>query len=166
MCEKCSEHEFICAECGSVVNPEYSHLVPYSIVRKEIKNLVWTSDSENFVWILMFEGRMVKVGQGSLIKLLNETRPNASYIRFDSVRIYWCASTEECKSFACRLMGEIKGLVNRRGVVNTVYKTRAELRWSNKVNPDMREMILGDPEFRIAGVDYWDVRKLVQFGVS
>ena len=165
-CEKCKEYEFICKDCGEILWSEYAHIKPFRVIRKEIKNLIWTSDAESFVWVLMFEGRMVKVGQGSLIKLNNETRPNATYIRFDTVLIYYCYNIEESKSLACRLIGELKGIVNRRGVVNSTYKSKTEMRWSTTVNAGMRNMILGEPDFDICGIGYWDVRKLHQFGVS
>lgn len=165
MCENCYQYEFVCEKCGTVNWTEYAGLVPYRAIRREIKNLVATSDSQDFVWVLVFEGKPVKVGYGSLIKLNNETRPNANYIRFDTAWIYYCGNTDFRNQFACRLMGAIKGLVNRKGVVNSVYKTRNEMRWN--VNPaiSVKNDILDDPDFMIADTGYWDVRKLVYYGV-
>lgn len=164
MCEHCIKYEFVCEKCGSVLHPEYSGLVPFRVLRREIKNLLWTSQSEDFVWILLFEGRPVKVGHGSLMKLNNETRPNANYIRFDSVFIYYCGELRN--EFACRLMGEIPGLVNRRGVSNSVYKTQKEMRWRVQPSASVKSMVLDTPDFEIAGIGYWDIRKLAQYGVS
>lgn len=166
MCEKCKcDEQFICTDCGEVFGDDYVNLKPFSVIRREIKNLVWTSQSDNFVWILRFEGRPVKVGYGSLVKLNNETRPNANYIRFDSVWIYWCDSPETRNSFACRLMGEIPGIVNRRGVMNNRYKTRKEMRWKSNPSASVRDMVLDSPDFEIAGIGYWDIQRLEQFGV-
>ena len=162
MCERCNEQEFVCLNCGAVQGT----MIPYQCIRRELKNLLWTSQSENFVWILRFEGRPVKVGCGSLTKLNNETRPNANYIRFDTVWIYWCDNIDDSKALACRLMGEIQGLVNRRGVINNRYKTRNEMRWKSNPPASVRNMLLDSPDFEIAGIGYWDVDKLSQYGVS
>lgn len=164
-CERCAEYEFVCPSCGSVIAEEYAWAVPYSVLRREIKNLIWTSAEETFVWILMFEGRPVKVGHGGLTRLLNETRPNANYIRFDTALVYWCPTVDLRDEFCCRLIGSVDGLTNRRGVNNKRYKTKKDIHW--KVNPSnsVKESILQDPDFEICGVGYWDVLKLEQFGV-
>ena len=166
MCDKCSESKFICPDCGAVLDgsdgPE-----PYICTRKDLKNLIFTSRSDCFVWILRFNGVPIKVGYGPLIKLFNETRPNANYVRFDTVIIYWLPSVEERNIFACRAMGEIDGIVNRRGVPNRKYKSRTEMRWRiTGVSPAARETILGDPAFYIGETPYWDISELEAYGVS
>lgn len=167
MCEKCNEAEKVfCSVCGSVLAGGWEDKQGYLAQRREIKNLMFGCLAETFVWVLMFEGRPVKVGYGSLVKLNNETRPNATYIRFDSVWIYWCNTGEECRAFACWLMGNIKGIVNRKGVSNSKYKSKTEMRWVNNVPLTNRNLILGEPDFEIAGIGYWSMDKISQFGVS
>ena len=165
MCVNCQQYNYICPDCGEVLDSDYIHLKAYYCLRRNIKNLLWSSQSDNFVWLLRFEGKIVKVGFGNLIKLLNETRPNANYTRFDSVFLYYCNNEEERNEFACRCMGEIDGVINRRGVHNNRYKTKKELRWSNPVNPETRDIILGDPDFAVGDSQYYDIDRLQEYGV-
>lgn len=165
MCEICAEQNYVCPKCGKILDPDWEQLVPYICARKDIKNISWTCSSENFVWLLRFEGRIVKVGYGGLVKLLNETRPNATYIRFDTAIIYLCNSEEERNVFACRTMGELEGIVNRRGVVNTRYKTLTEMKWRTNIPMDVKTAVLGDPDFKIGNTGYWDISKLSEYGV-
>ena len=165
MCVNCQLYNYVCQECGTILDDRYAHLQPYEIDRKSIKNIIWSSQADTFVWFLRFKGQIVKVGFGNLLKLLNETRPNANYIRFDSVFIYYCTDARERDQFACCSMGEIEGVINRRGVKNDRYKTKKEMRWSSVISAETRAMLLGDPEFKIGDNEYYDLDRLVEYGV-
>lgn len=166
MCDECAKYEYVCQKCGTITDAEFAHLVPYVCTRKELKNLVHTSTADTFVWFLRFQGKIVKVGYGTLIKLLNETRPNANYLRFDTAIIYWCKDAVERNVFACRSMGEIEGLFNRKGVDNIKYKPLAKMKWKTPVSVSVRSSMLGDPLFYIGETGYWDVSELTAYGVS
>lgn len=165
MCVNCQLYNYVCQECGEILDNRYSHLKCYPIQRKDIKNIIWSSQSDNFVWFLRFQGKIVKVGFGNLLKLLNETRPNANYIRFDAVFIYYCENEAERNEFACCSMGEIESVMNRRGVRNERYKTKKEMRWNGGVSAETRDMLLGDPDFVIGESQYYDISRLIEYGV-
>ena len=153
MCDRCYKHDYLCSDCGKVIDEEFKDLIPFTCLRKDIKNIVMTSTSNNFVWLLMFNETPVKIGYGSLVKLLNETRPNATYVRFTHVHIYYCNSEEQRNEFATKSMGYIDGLLNRKGVKNNKYKAFNEIVMN--CSREQKVKALGEPDFRIGDMGYW-----------
>lgn len=164
MCVNCYNSNFVCSTCGTIVNEDWKNLVPYFCLRKSLKRLKDTSDSENFVWFLRLDDRIMKIGFGSLHKLWRETLPSPYYTRFDSVFIYWCKSEEERNIFATFAMGNIEGIVNKKAVPNTKYVGKTELRFKSVVPGDMRDYVMRDPDLIIGDSKYWDIDKLREAG--
>lgn len=160
MCIKCQESSFVCQTCGSLLDPDWERLVPYWIERKNIKRIVNTSESDCFVWFLKYCGKIVRVGFGSLQKLLNETKPSPHYVKFDSAFIYLCDSVDERNIFATYAMGSIDGVDNRKAVPNERYVGKMALRFKSAVPMSVRQYVIDDPDLTIGESKYWDMNKL------
>lgn len=164
MCNDCYNYDFVCETCGTILNEEYSHIVGYFANRKMLKDLMKTSNEESFVWFLRYNGKIVKVGFGSLSKLFNETKPNANYIKFDTVFIYYCNSKDERDIFATASMGYIDGIVNKKAVPNKRYIGKTDLVFKNTVPPYIRKIVLTEPDLVIGNNIYWDAYRLKEEG--
>lgn len=164
MCDSCFEYNFVCQNCGTILDPEFADKQCYLAQRKQLKDLLGTSPSgdaaNRFVWFLRYRGRIVKVGYGSLQKLCNETRPNAAYCKFDSVFIYYCTDEDDRDIFATAAMGNIANIVNRKAVPNPRFVGKAALKFRNTVPFHVRNIILNDPDLVIGEAQYWDIAKL------
>lgn len=164
MCVECQNHNFVCDHCGTILDPEWGRLIGYWTDRKGIKRIVETSKSDCFVWFLKYNDKIVRVGFGSLQKLLSETKPSPRYIKFDSVFIYMCRDIEERNIFATYAMGNIEGIDNRRGVPNERYIGKMSLRFRSVVPEYVREYVMNDPDLVVGEMKYWDIRKLREQG--
>lgn len=166
MCKMCEQYEHVCLNCGAVKHPDWNGKVfPWVCERRKLKELVETSDSESFVWIMLFRGVAVKVGCGTLKKLYNETLPNPRYCRFDTTIIYYMKDKWDRNEFATLLCGLIgDGLLNRQGWVNYTYCRVGDLVMPpDKCNP---YDAFGDADFYIGDMPYWDIRKLALIGIK
>lgn len=164
MCNFCSKTEGICPVCGSVQHPDWS-VVPYKCLRRDIKRIADTCDSDTFVWALLKDSTVVKIGCGTLKKLFNETKPNPKYIRFDSVVIYWLKDLWERNELATLLCGlHADTVVNRQAWRNYTYCKASELIMPPGQSDPVS--VFGDPDFKVGDVSYWDIRKLQRIGVD
>ena len=163
-CECCEAFEKVCQVCGSIKVEGWEEMQGYSCKRKDLKYMA-SYPGEMFVWLMLKDGVAVKVGCGTMKKLLNETVPNARYVRFDRAVIWMCVDKWQRNELATMLCGLFEqSVVNRQGWTNYVYCRAGEL----IMPPGCCSPVdaFGDADFYIGDTPYWDFRKLEMIGVK
>lgn len=164
MCNQCYEHSFVCTGCGAVLDTAWEGLMPYYVERRNLKTLCESSSDSCFVWLLRYQGKIVRVGYGDLLKLFKETKPSPHYIKFDSAFIYWLGDNEWRNVFATVAMANIEGVVNRQAATNNKYVGKMSIRFKSSVPAYVRSHILADPDLKIGELGYWDIDRLREAG--
>ena len=165
MCNQCYVGQtFVCSGCGTVQDEAWQGLMPYYVERRNLKNVVETSKDSCFVWLLRYQGSIVRVGYGDLLKLFKETKPSPHYVKFDSVFIYWLGDNEWRNRFALCCMANIDGVQNRRGVESNKYCGKMSIRFKSTVPGHVRRFLLEEPDLRVGDMGYWDIDKLREAG--
>lgn len=165
MCNQCYESQaFICPGCGTVQDEAWHGLMPYYVERRNIKTLCESSKDSCFVWLLRYQGKIVRVGYGDLLKLLKETKPSPHYTKFDSVFVYWLGDSEWRNRFALCCMAGIEGVQNRRGVESEKYVGKMSIRFKSTVPCHVRRFLLEEPDLKVGDMGYWDLDKLREAG--
>ena len=163
MCNSCEVYEKVCLSCGSVKEHGWEEMQGFLCKRKDLKHMA-AYGGDCFVWLMLKDGVPVKVGCGEIKKLINETVPNARYIRFDHAMIWKCSDTEQRNEMATMLCGMFEqSVVNRQGWVNMRYCRSTEL----ILPPGCPDPVVafGDATFYIGDIPYWDFKELEAMGV-
>lgn len=165
MCKQCYDAQsFVCPGCGAVLNEDWAGLSPYYVERRNLKNVVDTSKDSCFVWLLRYQGKIVRVGYGDLLKLFKETKPSPHYIKFDSAFVYWLGDNEWRNRFALVAIASIDGVENRRGIESEKYVGKMALRFRSCVPAYVRQHIIEDPDYKVGDFGYYDIDRLRESG--
>lgn len=161
MCNQCYENEpFVCSGCGSLKSEDWQGLSPFYVDRRDLKRLSEQGGDENLVWLLRYQGKIVRVGYGGIHKLYKETKPSPYYTKFDGAFVYWLGDGEWRNRFALWCMANIEGIQNRRGIESNKYVGKMSLRFRFCVPAYVRTHILEDPDLRVGDFGYYDLERL------
>lgn len=164
MCNCCEAFDKVCLACGSVKESGWEQMQGYLCRRRDLKHMLGY-DGDLFVWLMLKDGVAVKVGCGEMKKLLNETVPNAKYVRFDHAMIWMCEDKWQRNELATMLCGMFEqSVVNRQGWPNYTYCRSGELILPPGCGSPIEAF--GDAEFYIGDTPYWDIRKLELMGIQ